>query len=314
VIIPNYPSYDDLYEINWALWNYGFWTNGGHWSTCEARMIMGYYRLGQFADARKAFEHMLTFARRFKMDNNLTDFGNACYQPQLPINCTYDAFAPSAAMIRGLFEYLYKSDRVTLIPHIPPGIARLEQKDPIRFGNKRLYLSTVGRGHISAVTVNGETWTYFTPTEITLPFDKTPDRARIEIKLGYDNVPPVSVATTKPAEDDLEVSQSMERTLNEVRRFQKGMLKAGLGDRYETAHARLIEQAILTVARRNKMLADGKIKPLPDPKSAEAASKSYDDAVEKLNLGFQQVMDRYRKSADPTEQQIIQILGGGVGY
>ena len=63
----------------------------------------------------------------------------------------------------------------------------------------------------------------------------------IEIKLGYDTVASMSVATTKPAEEDLEVSQSMERTLNEMRKFQQGMLKAGLGDRYETAHARLIE-------------------------------------------------------------------------
>jgi hypothetical protein len=314
VIIPNYPSYDDLYEINWHLWQYGLWTNGGHWSTCEARMIMGYYRLGHQDDARKAFQHMLTFAKRFKMDNNLTDFGNACYQPQLPINCTYDAFAPSAAMIRGLFEYLYKADRLILVPHIPRGIARLEQKVPIRFGNKRLYLSTTGSGHVSTVTINGETWTDFTPEQVNLPFDKTPDKATIEIKLGYDKVPPLAVATSTPADDDLQVSQKMERTLNEMRKFQREMIKAGLGNRYETAHAHLIEQAILAVARRDKMMEDGRLHPLADPKSAEAAIKAYDDAVEKLTSGFQLVMDRYRKSADPVEQQIIGILGGGTGY
>ena len=51
-ILPNYPSYDDMYEKPEGLWAFGTWVNGGHWSTCEARMILGYYRLGQYEDAR----------------------------------------------------------------------------------------------------------------------------------------------------------------------------------------------------------------------------------------------------------------------
>ena len=40
-----------MYEAPVGLWEYGRWVNGGHWTTCEARMIMAYYRLGQFEDA-----------------------------------------------------------------------------------------------------------------------------------------------------------------------------------------------------------------------------------------------------------------------
>ena len=39
-IIPNYPSLDDMYEEPKGLWRFGHWVNGGHWSTCEGRMIM----------------------------------------------------------------------------------------------------------------------------------------------------------------------------------------------------------------------------------------------------------------------------------
>ena len=46
-ILPNYPSYDDMYEKPEGLWGYGTWVNGGHWSTCEARMVLAYYRLGE---------------------------------------------------------------------------------------------------------------------------------------------------------------------------------------------------------------------------------------------------------------------------
>jgi hypothetical protein len=42
---------------------FGHWVNGGHWSTCEARMMLGYYRLGKYDDARKSMQQILTFAR-----------------------------------------------------------------------------------------------------------------------------------------------------------------------------------------------------------------------------------------------------------
>ena len=149
LIIPNYPGYDDMYEKPQGLWAYGYWTNGGHWSTCEARMIMGYYRLGHQDDAAASMRQILKFAHQFRMDNNLTDFGNAVYQPNQPINITYDAYGIPAAMIRGLFEYQYKADRLILLPHIPTKITQLVQHDPIRFGTKKLFISAAtGTGHV----------------------------------------------------------------------------------------------------------------------------------------------------------------------
>ena len=80
-------------------------------------------------------------------------------------------------MIRGLFEYLYRADGLTLVPHIPPGITRLEQDFPIRFGRKRLYLATVGAGPVTAVTINGQPWTRFDAQTVDLPYDDMPDEA-----------------------------------------------------------------------------------------------------------------------------------------
>jgi len=54
------------------------------------------------------------------MDNPLTKFGSDVYQPGQPINLCYDTFAHAAALVRGLFEYLYRADGLTLIAHIPP--------------------------------------------------------------------------------------------------------------------------------------------------------------------------------------------------
>ena len=172
-IITNCPGLDDMYTppTSW-LWQFGTWVNGGHWSTCEARMVMGYYRLGKYDDARRSMQQLMKFAREFRMDNPLVDFGARVYQPNQPINLCYDSFGPPAAMIRGLFEYLYRADGLVLVPHVPPGITRLEQHFPIRFGAKRLYLATTGSGPVTAVLVNGQPWKSFDEKSITLPYDR----------------------------------------------------------------------------------------------------------------------------------------------
>jgi len=196
LIITNYPGLDDMYEepTSW-LWSFGTWVNGGHWTTCEGRMLLGYSRVGAYDDIRAAMNQMMKFARAFRMDNPLVEFGNAVYQPKEPINITIDAYAAPAGMMRGLFEYLYRADALVLVPHIPPSITRLEQKLPVRFGAKRLYISTAGAGAIRAVTVNGAPWKLCDAATVTLPFAAVPDLAQIQLLLG-DGQP---FATAAPA-------------------------------------------------------------------------------------------------------------------
>lgn len=189
VIITNAPSLDDMYVEPKGLWEWGRWVNGGHWTTCEARMILAYFRLGKYQDARKSMEHLLGFARQFRFDNNLTDFGNAVYQPNQPINCVYDSWGGPLAMLRGLFEYLYTADGVTLIPHIPTGITALQQRFPVRIGDKRLYLTTRGEGPVTAVYVNGKPWKQHDSQSVFLTYAALPRQARVTLCLGGAKMP-----------------------------------------------------------------------------------------------------------------------------
>jgi len=191
LILTNYPSLDDMYEDG-GIFSFGTWVNGGHWSTCEARAIMAYYRLGTYEDARRSMRRMLGFARRFQMDNPLKNFGATPWFDTNPINLCYDNFGPPAAMIRGLFECLYTADALTLVPHIPTGITLLEQRFPIRFGAKRLFISASGQGDVRSVSVNGRPWERFDRATVTLPYSETPDIARIQILLGGGKPFPVS--------------------------------------------------------------------------------------------------------------------------
>jgi len=312
-ILPNYPSYDDMYEKLTSIWAYGTWVNGGHWSTCEARMMLAYYRLGKFDDARRSMLRLLTFAERFRMDNPLTKCGSDVYQPKQPVNLTYDAFGPPAGFLRGLFEYLYRADGLTLVPHIPPSVTELEQRDPVRFGAKKIFLSVLGRGGVTAVKVNGRKWKTFDGASVFLAYDKTPDTARVEIFLGGAKPSSRQLAklapalapkdqTTGPVTSDAGLEKRVER----VGEFHRRLMAARLGESYEAAHAQLILDCAQVVPARQELLSAGKIHHLPEA-SQIAADKSYLETVTKLCDGLDSVMKSYEQSPDSTRGKIFQL-------
>ncbi len=313
-VIANYPSLDDMYEAPEGLWRFGEWVNGGVWSTCEARMIMAYYRLGKYEDARRSLKKLFTYARRFRMDNPLTDFGNNVYQPKDPVNITYDAFGPAAAFIRGLFEYQYRADGLTLTPHIPPGISQLEQFDPIRFGNKKLYVATSGQGRVTSVTVNGQPWKSFDGRSVFLPYDQASEVSRIEIVLG--GTPGKSSrageasATRRPfapraTGQVCRPSADLGGSASNLGAFHKQLVAAGLGESYEAAHAQLVLDAICAAHQRHDLLSAGKLARLEEA-SQVAADKSYRDTVTKLLNGLDAVLKSYQNSPDPRRREIFQ--------
>jgi hypothetical protein len=312
-ILPNYPSYDDMYEKPEGLWAFGTWVNGGHWSTCEGRMVLAYCRLGKFEDARRSMRQLLTFADRFRMDNPLVKFGSDVYQPNQPINLCYDTFAPAAALIRGLFEYNYRADGLVLIPHIPPGITELEQQFPIRFGGKQLFLSTVGTGPISEVLVNGKPWRHHTGQTVSLPYDRTPPVAQVQIVLGEAQRPKRAAPPSEAPVVALPQIPALPAELGPLQRcaqrlpeFHRQMAAAGLGATYEAAHAKLALASIAVICQRRQLQAEGKLKRLPEA-SQLAADKSYVDTAAKLCAGLEAVLKAAAKSGAPAQRRIGEI-------
>jgi hypothetical protein len=341
LILPNTPGLDDMYEKPEGLWKFGHWVNGGHWSTCEARMVLAYCRLGKYDDARRSVLRMMDFARRFRMDNPLTNFGSEVYQPKEPVNITVDAFGPMAALVRGLFEYIYSAGSLTLYPHIPPAVTEFHQKDPIRFGTKKLYLSTFGAGPVSAVRINGAAWASHDAGSVTLPYDGLPDEASIEIYLGgvepgrehtrLGHEPAASVLTLKPAEappapDKPEargagtgpgpvLTDEIMRSADKWLAFLKEMTASGLDGTYEAAHARLILQCVDACRERKNLLARRAIAELPED-SGRAADQAYTDTALKLGRGLDAVLKGYKDSPDAQKSAIYAIyihVGEGLG-
>jgi hypothetical protein len=320
-ILPNFPSYDDMYEKPEGLWGYGTWVNGGHWSTCEARMVLGYYRLGKFEDARRSMRRLLTFAEKFRMDNPLTHRGSEVYQPNQPVNLCYDTLGPAAAFMRGLFEYRYGAAGLTLVTHVPETLVQVEQLDPVRFGTTQVFISAKGQGTVTAVKVNGRAWKSFDASSVFLPYEDTPQLARVEIVLGKGVA---GAALRKRAKDSASLSTAERQSAvvsklvdlkpnqERLKRFTKAAEGAGQGTAYETAHARLALQCIQTAQLRAEMQKEGRVKPLPAP-SQEAANKLYVDAAERLCKGLAAVLASYSASADPQKKKMAELWARSSG-
>jgi hypothetical protein len=297
------------------------WVNGGHWSTCEARMILAYLRLGKFEDARRSMHQLMKFARAFRMDNPLCEFGNKVTQPNEPINLCYDTLGPASAFVRGLFEYIYSAESLTLVPHIPPQITHLEQKDAIRFGAKKLYLATIGSGEVTSVVINGVAWTQHDAATITLPYDALPDVAQICIGLGGADPKtlPMMKTSAEPTlaaidatmlVDALAALGPMERT---ARAFATALSAEGRTSTYEYHHAALFLENVATILRRRSLLAEGKLKPLAEERSQQAADRCYIDTAAKLFAGLQKVIEKYAESDDAEKCAIYQRWRAAAG-
>jgi hypothetical protein len=318
LVITNCPGLDDMYEkpTSW-LWQFGTWVNGGHWTTCEARMIMAYYRVGAYDDARRAMKKILEFARIFRTDNPLVDFGAKVYQPKEPINCTYDTWGAPAGLIRGLFEYLYDSQGLKLLPHIPPTVTELDQRFPIRLGAKRIYLIAVGKGPVTSVLVNGKTWNRFDAESIFLPYEGTPDVATVQILLGgakaiETQIPKPSDAKAPSLGDPfwnlsgLVAYRAVDPLLPRVGAFYARLLEAGLGETYEAQHAKLVVDYVTVVHEREKVKTEGKLPKLPETSQA-AADRSYVEAAERLAQGLDKILNSYEQSGALEKKRFVEV-------
>ncbi len=317
LILPNCPGYDDMYEepTSW-LWQFGTWVNGGHWSTCEARMILAYCRLGHFEDARKSIQQMMTFARRFRLGNPLTEFGNAVYQPKEKVNLCYDSFGPFTALIRGLFEPVYSAEGLRLYPHIPPGITEVEQRFPLRLEKKRLYLSAIGTGPVTLVRMNGENLSRFDQESVFLPYEIIPDRAVITVYLGgAERSSPVEQRIPDIAKQDGVIIPTMVQLeglpndlaskLNKLQWFQAKLADAGLAGCYEGTHAEAVLKCLRAYQDRQALNASGKTNGVEE-ESREAADQSYLDAASRLIQGLEKVLESYSTSEDLVKQKVLQ--------
>jgi hypothetical protein len=330
-LLTNAPGLDDTYwawgtakPIRHNFFDFGDWVNGGCWATVEGRAILGYYRVGAFADVRRSAERAMKWAIEFRTDapwsqrgenthNSWSDSGQ--YQVG-GVAVMIDNFAIPAATIRGLFDYDYRFDRLILRPRVPGAIAEYIQKEPIRFGGKTLYISCRNGGmKIKSVAINGRPLTVESPDAADLRYDDLPTKARVNIvteggwdaELAQATAPPIPAAATVAAVPQTELPDSLKKPYAALKALDKLLAGEPNVAESEWTFVRNAIRATEVWRERTAIEAQGFFRPMTTQKR-DAIVKFYENAALRMYQGFAKRMSGYAKSSDPGKKRLAELF------
>ncbi len=334
-LITNAPGLDDTYG-GWGktsgkglegFWTFGDWVNGGVWGTVEGRAILMYYRLGKFEDIRRSATRAMRWAKDFRMDAPWSQLGENTHNPWSDsgkfrvggVAVMVDNFAIPAATIRGLFDFDYRFDRLILRPRIPGSITRYNQKEPIRFGEKQIFLSCNNEGpKVKGVKINGADVSVGSPDEVVLFYDQLPQKANIEITTegGWPDEASVTIYPVKPplvpkkatsVPVTTEFPESMKKPYDVLLAMNKSLANES-GAEYE--------RAFLTTAigcfedYRIRITIDpgpGYYRPITSERK-EGINQFYEKTALSMYNGFAKRMAHYSKIGDQHQKRIAALF------
>lgn len=328
-LLTNAPGLDDTYR-NWGntkldgIFEFGCWVNGGVWGTVEGRAILMYSRLGKFEDIYRSGIRNMKWSKDLRMDAPWTQRGentsNLWYDKGFWLHgegtaIMVDNFAIPAATIRGLFDYDYKADRLILRPRIPGTITQYTQKEPVRFGEKSLYLSCRNGGpKIKSVKVNGKKLNITTPEEIVLMYNELPGKAKIDIVTeggwGKEEVtvdyPLVPALLTENAQKSV-LPDSLRNQFTVLSELDK-LLEKETGVEFDRAFVKsAIETFEAYLYREGMEVGSGYFRPTDEQKK-HAMVRSFAKAAIGMYRGVEKQMKNYDQQGDQKQKQIASLF------
>lgn len=329
-LLTNAPGLDDTYR-GWgktdleSIFEFGCWVNGGVWGTVEGRAILMYSRLGKFADIYRSGIRNMKWSKDIRMDapwtqrgentsNNWYDKGFWLHGEGVAV--MVDNFAIPAATIRGLFDYDYKSDRLILRPQVPGSITQYIQKEPVRFGEKSLYISCKNGGpEIKSVRVNGKKLKNPASREVVLNYNELPENAKIEIvtKGGW----PVAEATAEypviPAllaenTQKSELPDTLKAQFVVLTKFDELLSKEAGGADFERAFVRAAVEAFNAYLYRSGMEpGPGYFRAIDDQRK-HAMVRSFAKAAIGMYRGVENRMKNYADKGDARQKHLAELF------
>ncbi len=335
-LLTNAPGLDDTYW-NWGnttgkgmngIHEFGSWVNGGAWGTVEGRAILMYYRLGKFDDIRRSAQRAMKWSKDFRMDAPWSQQGENTHNVWSDsgkhrfggVAVMVDNFAIPAATIRGLFDYEYQSDCVVLRPRIPSSIDFYKQKQAIRFGTKKLFLSCENGGKkIASVKINGKKIKLTSEDELILIYDLLPSTAYIEIKtiggwpkeenlvVDYPLIPSLTEWNIKNTASNVEFPEPLKKPYANLMKFKEVI---GRMDGLENVKAFLdvtIKSFENYRVRYGLYPGKGYFRPITEERKNDII-KFYELAATTMFKGFVNKMNLYSKSGDNQQKKIANLF------
>ncbi len=324
-LLTNAPALDDSYWTRGGFpgqgtedfRQFGHWVDGGAWGTVEGRAILMYYRLGKFEDIRRSATRAMKWARDFRMDAPWSQRGENTSNPWSDtgqhhvggVSVMIDNFAIPAATIRGLFDFDYRSDRLILRPRIPGSITYYEQKQPVRFGEKKITLSCRNGGpRVKSVAINGTAREITSPDEVALMFNELPANAKVEITTegkwpveiptaDYPAVPAAVPAGVSKAGASAELPEQMKKPYNVLQAMDR-LLAAEPDAEYERAFVATAIQSFECYRIRAAMNPGPGYYRTMTPERVRSILKFYENAALGMYTGFAKRMTAYYETKD----------------
>ena len=333
-LLTNAPGLDDTYN-GWGrttgaglegINKFGDWVNGGVWGTVEGRAILMYARLGKFEDIRKSAVRAMKWAKDFRMDapfsqcgentdNSWFDAGKWLHGDGVKI--MIDNFAIPAATIRGLFDYEYLSDCLVLRPRIPGSITRYKQKEAVRFGAKKIYLTCHNGGpKVKSATINGKAINIESPDALLLFYDKLPQEAYIEITtyagwpqedkaaVSYPLIPALVPDKNQKFSKSAELVDSLKKPYSILNKMYKALSKDGQSDYEQAFVSSIIETFEAYRVRASMEVLPGYYRPGND----ENILKFYALRSRALYDNYAKRMVDYAENGDTNQKQIAMLF------
>ena len=334
-LLTNAPGLDDTY-VDWGnaaspklkgFWTFGQWVNGGVWGTVEGRAILMYYRLGKFDDIYRSAIRAMKWARDFRMDAPWSQRGENTSNPWSDtgkfkvggVAVMVDNFAIPAATIRGLFDLEYRSDRLILRPRIPGTITYYQQKVPVRFGEKKLYLSCRNGGpEINSVKVNGKALKTGSIDELVLLYNELPAEAKIEIVTGggwekqsltmnSSADPSLSLPERTKTSAHSELPDSLRHPFEILNAMQK-LLKNEPDAEYEKEFVKVAIQSFKDFQARVVMdPGPGYYRPLTEERKM-GINRFYAQAALSMYKGYSMRMANFAEKGGPQQKRIAELF------
>lgn len=331
-LLTNAPGLDDTYW-SWGkkagkemggIYEYGCWVNGGVWGTVEGRAILMYYRLGKFEDIYRSAIRSMKWAKDFRMDAPFTQWGentsNLWYDKGKwlhgeSVSVMVDNFAVPAATIRGLFDYEYKSDRLLLRPHIPGSITQFTQKEPVRFGDKKIYLSCRNGGpKVKSVTINGKSVKIESTDNVILKYNELPAEAKVEIiteggwvREEFTADYPLIPALISGKSQKINLPDSLQKPYTILTRIDKLLAKESGAEYDHTFVTAAIESFEAYQYRLTMEVGQGYFRPI-DQQRKEAMIRLYAKAAIGMYRGFEKRMEKFNQQGDPGQKHISSLF------
>ena len=335
-LLTNAPGLDDTYW-NWGnvsgkgmegIHQFGDWVNGGVWGTVEGRAILMYYRLGKFEDIRRSAARAMGWAKDYRMDAPWSQRGENTHNSWFDkgswlhgdgVRVMIDNFAIPAATIRGMFDYEYRYDRLILRCRVPGCITEYQQKDPVHFGKKRLYISCRNGGpKVKSVTINGKPMKVKSPHEVVLMHDALPTEARVEIvteggwpeekaTATYPAVPALVAAADAKLPAPAPLSEALQKPFA-VLSAMKNLLAKENDAEYEQAFVQTTLEAIEAYRVRAVMEpGPGYYRPI-EPGQRVALNKFYETTALGMYNGFARRIAAYAQKGDTRQKRIAALF------